>query len=372
MIIPPSGVLPVWLKEIKKHLDHEDKVFSWQIRFAHGDNRHKDTIGTRLTAKDERFLGVQKGELAHGWAFQGSNMICCTASKSMEGHLTSLFQDITYGPPNRYGQKGKARITYRPIRWGRIVGDEVHNESKEGTGTMKRINEIDGRMKEIGYPKARKWFLSGTPYEKSPAAMAGWIHLLEDQRWGEGYEGDEREVSYPRMAHAHANLQACTSQALKTMGQTHNALVRAAIDLGKSREKLDNGVSQLKSMKKAEVAQKELRTLRQQNQSLREDILEKDEAYRSKSEEYQQQLDVVVSIIWIRRTPDSKFFGHDLVTLPPHYHFDCLLNYPEEQVEQLTEAYYAITTRARENYEVEIAEHRRKPTGKEPKIKLET
>ena len=55
LIIVPAGFVANWLSEINLYLDIQDKIFDWQIRYGHADNKI-NKLAIRLTDADAYLL----------------------------------------------------------------------------------------------------------------------------------------------------------------------------------------------------------------------------------------------------------------------------------------------------------------------------
>ena len=147
-------------------------------------------------------------------------------------------------------------------------------------------NDKDFRLRQINQnmpgDTSRKILISGTPFETTPAHMSGWIEVMESDEWK---NPPSARTDYPRMNQHRRDLVHGTSIALTKLGKEHDRLVRVA--------------------------------LKHQRE---------DEARKMHAE----NMVVVVRSLWVRRTGDSNFMGYDLVVIPANYHFNCLLQYPEQ------------------------------------------
>ncbi len=131
-----------------------------------------------------------------------SHLLCFTTAASYEGQVKKKLSDCT---PEVLKSGKKPYIPpqwqWWAIGWGRIVVDEVHTESNEYTGTISKVRALNTTMRGR---IPRKLFLTGTPFETSPAHMAGWVGTLQDS--DTGWAPHLAIPNYPRMNNHRQNL----------------------------------------------------------------------------------------------------------------------------------------------------------------------
>jgi len=152
--------------------------------------------------------------------------------------------------------------------WGRVTADEAHTEVSMTAKTIHMFRNFGTGV--------RKWFLTGTPFESSPAQMAAWIGTIEAPYWSKPI----LSTSWPEKYSHQKKLKECTSTMLREMGKTHKRIVD-----GKEPDLL--------------VREKYLRTLT-----------------------------TVLGTLWLKRSAtQSTFFNHTLTDVQPntHQNIDCPL-----------------------------------------------
>jgi len=159
----------------------------------------------------EPYTADDPDDLRH--TFGQSRTIVITTRGSYNGHVKQIMKDIHYPPkpPRSRKVQQPVHILWN-IAWGRVVADEAHFEVTPTSGTIQLFKNA---------PVARKWFLTGTPFERSPAQMAGWIGTLETRDWIE----PRKYPSWPEKEAHCAKLKLCTASSLRQMGKMHDRIV---------------------------------------------------------------------------------------------------------------------------------------------------
>jgi len=159
----------------------------------------------------EPYTADDPDDLRH--TFGQSRTIVITTRGSYNGHVKQIMKDIHYPPKPPRSRKVQQPVhIYWNIAWGRVVADEAHFEVTPTSGTIQLFKNA---------PVARKWFLTGTPFERSPAQMAGWIGTLETRDWTE----PRKYPSWPEKEAHCAKLKLCTASSLRQMGKMHDRIV---------------------------------------------------------------------------------------------------------------------------------------------------
>ena len=323
LVLCPSVLLSHWLTQARQHLDLKDQVCDWTLRQGHNDAKLKH-LATKLSGDDYNLVARSPTRPFFDDHRDCSRVICFSTSGSYPGQVANKLADELPPPPNsRRGFAGVKHWSYWRVGWGRIVVDEVHLEHNDTAGTINLVRSLNNDMQgEI----PRKILISGTPFETSPAHMAGWISVTQDKRWTK----PPAVTDYPRMRTQQQNLHHCTSEALSELGRMHESLVKV---LNKQR----NG---------QEVKEDETRQL----------------------QEHQRSMSIVVQTLWLRRTKDSTFMGHTLVFVPANYHYDCLLQYPERYHNTLRDLFTKVTRQLQTSHETQVKRSRRSGTNTRPRV----
>ena len=355
LVLSPLGLLPNWLDEINKHLDMSDERIDWKIRYAHGDIKN-GSKAPKLSQDDwELVKTIRKGNsrlIPQDGSRSG--VIICSTSRSMYTHMTNVMATKTEGKIRKGGKRGPDHYEPWDIGFGRIIVDEVHTESNAISGTIKRVDDLDKLTK--GNPP-RKLFLTGTPFETTPANMAGWVSKLEAHWWTK-YK-DEYRVTYPRRHAACRNLRVCTSAAITELGKEHARLVREKLRLPHIEDDYEQARLDYMAAKKAHPQkesrskgdQKSIKKLLEKAQAKLKLVNESSADISNRERMHQKKMKLVVSTIWVRRTPDSLFFGFDLTVPIPNYHMDVVLHYPEKYREMLDERFDNVNGQVQQTYQ---------------------
>ena len=215
LIVVPAGLVANWLSEINKHLDLGNKTCDWQVRHAYADNKI-NKLATRLTANDRHLLEpiFNEDRMSYIPAVHQSRLICVTTRGCYTGHIVNVMRHSVLPPKASKKARQKPRVWVNwKIAWGRVAADECHTEVSPGAGTIHLFRSLG--------PNVRKWFLSGTPFERSPAQMGSWVSSLYHETWIK----PEPSPAWPEMAEHRSNLKFCTPTALKQLGKTHERIV---------------------------------------------------------------------------------------------------------------------------------------------------
>ena len=322
LVLTPAGLLSHWLHHARNYLDTKAQGCKWVVRQAYGDAKLK-TLAKKLDQHDRDLIRKSQRRPYFSIQHDRSNVICFSTSGSYSGQMDKVMADYT----PRQAKRGKAapvseKWTWWDIGWGRVLVDEVHVEHNETAGTINRVRTLNRAM-EPECP--RKILISGTPFESSPAHMAAWIGVIQDERW----LNPPRVSGYRRMRTQQGNLHLCTKDALIELGKRHDQLVKM----------LRNGEA-------------------------------KNCGQRLK--EHERSITTVVQTLWLRRTAESTFMGFDLVRIPPNFHYDCLLPYPERYHHILDDLFDQITKEIQEVYDRQLYLFNAKQKAVKPVIAVHT
>lgn len=140
-----------WCKEAMQHLDHNNDLLGpWNMRYGYPHKSSRDKRCSRLDRKDRGFLELQQAEAeSDRYHPSASATIIITIKGCWHNHVNTYFTQPT--------------VTFA---WGRVAADEAHKKQSNG-GTIKIFKQIGDDV--------RKWMLTGTPFESSPAQMSGWL-----------------------------------------------------------------------------------------------------------------------------------------------------------------------------------------------------
>lgn len=313
MIVVPAALVPNWLQEIRTHLESNDTHSRWEVRQAYDPKLSQ--LAAELT-KSDRLLIEREPELAERPTNlvhrpDQSRVIVVTTKGRYNGHVRELMKDIHYPPrPPRAKKTPLAEHRHWKVAWGRVVADEAHIEVTSTSGTVTLFRNFG--------PKVRKWFLTGTPFERSPASMAGWINTIETPEWTKPLPSP----SWPEKAAHCAKLKLCTSASLREMGKKHERIVAG-------REDQQIVINQ-----------------------------------------YVKLLTEVLGTLWLKRsTMQSTFFGYPLTQIIPNEHIDidCIL--PDKYKQIVNSELTAITEHLKTEHAANVKKWVRSGRlGREPQI----
>ena len=273
LVVVPAGLVANWLSEINLHLDMQDKTFDWQVRHGHADNK-MNKLAIRLTDADAHLL--EPSSNANGDIYRPSigqcRLVCVTTRGCYKAHVAGQIGQWILPPKANPRSKQKRREFHRRrIAWGRVAADECHTEVSNGAGTILLFRSFG--------PTVRKWFLSGTPFERSPAQMASWVSSLFDEWWNK----PDPSPAWPEKEAHRRNLRLCTPNALKELGKVHQRIV--------------DGTETKRSVKLQHIS----------------------------------NLTTVLRTLWIKRDADrSTFFDQPLTPLVPNTHCDIDCKLPDK------------------------------------------
>ena len=266
LIVGPATLIPVWLKEIDKHMIKGNPMFPWQPRYAYGTSMN----GRKLHKNDLDLLQPKADWDGKGcpWKKGSKFLIVVTSPGSYEGHVNNVF--ATWDQPKR--QRGKPlppKIRKLPdFGFGRVVVDEAHLENTKNATTITLMRTLNGKVQGSWPP--RKWFLTGTPFERGPKQIAYWIETLQDNNniWTDPEFFNDWDIGNDYLR----KLKDCTCQRLLQLDVVHQKLTS-----------VDKPDPKIRSEHLATLAN-------------------------------------VLGTLWLRRSPEtSSFFGYKLVVLPKHH-----------------------------------------------------
>ena len=289
VVVPPSLVAN-WLQECSTHINLAP--LGMHLRYAHGGKYGNDY--SELTSKDLHALrpGSDGGEIV-GQVGQ-SHWIVITTSHSYRNRVETVLRE-QYQPPVPANRKRLPERRWRPVRpaWSRVIRDEAHNEINPTATTITLFRECS--------PLTSRWMLTGTPFERSPDTLCGWIEAFSKSTWADHRSGNTAWLRKMR-----AGLRECTAEKVRNLGKQFRDLV---------------------------------------------DLETRD---RTKERQHGHALSCVLAQLWISRDSRSTWFGHPLVRLPPNTHVNILCHLPKEKERAINSAADQITKEMREDLEARV------------------
>ena len=286
LIVVPAGLVANWLAEINRHMDLYDDICDWQIRHAYADKK-MNKLATRLTDDDAHLLEPQRNGNSDTYrsTIGQCRLVCITTRGCYNAYVAGQIGQWILPPKAKPRSRQKPREFHRrKIAWGRVAADECHTEVSHAAGTIFLFRSFGASV--------RKWFLSGTPFERSPAQMASWVSSLFDEWWNK----PEPSYAWPEKATHRQDLKLCTPKALKDLGKAHERIVDGT-------EKNSRAISR-----------------------------------------HISNLTTVLRTLWIKRDADrSRFFDQPLTPLVPNTHCDVDCRLPDKFKDLVNSPVTAIT-----------------------------
>lgn len=278
----------MWLEEINRHLDLSPEL-KWRIRYAYSDSK-MNKLASALTKDDWDFITPQplnshQPDGEKGPALGQSSLICVTTSGSYHGHVTTKMGEW-FQPPRSGIRTRVPRLQFNKweLCWGRVAVDEAHLEVNVGSRSIRQVMQLGTG------PTPHKWFLTGTPFERSPGDMRNWVATLQDPSW----TAHTQNTTWPEKAQHRRKLSMCTAEALNQIGKDHVRLVEGG---------------------------------------------EKQGVHMLSQSTHVAKLQQILSTLWLKRSADtSTFFGKPLTEPIPNRHHIVECPLPAKYVEMVNKS----------------------------------
>lgn len=230
LIIVPKKLIRNWIREWHNYVDLANERLAMQLILGHQTpNTNVPTmtiyisslqyqearIFAQALAQEEAantYDQMQLSESAHDAIQRYNNhqytlppdierFVVLTTPGSFDGRVKEPMTVRAPVPKPRKGRGSKSADKYKKIRtdlWCRVIRDECHEERGE-----KQTSKI---MKSL-LKRPPCWMASGTPFDRSPADLAAYVSVLQDETW-------EKSDTYRH----------CQSSELKKLGMNFMAL----------------------------------------------------------------------------------------------------------------------------------------------------
>ena len=193
-MVVPAQVLPNWAAEAHKWLDnHDPDLGPWRVLVAY------DPPGGHPLFDKKHMPWLTLDPATGRYPPEASSVLVLTTVGCYFTRVESQ------GQPS----------------WSRMIVDEAHMTGKPSTRLPKLFHT---------FPRARKWFLTGTPFEASPDQLAGWIDTLQNDTWSVK-KPPRADPPWPRQDEHRRQLHKCTADALRRIGHRHRQLVKGEGDI---------------------------------------------------------------------------------------------------------------------------------------------
>lgn len=173
MALVPSRLLGNWAREWDRFVDANDTLLNLRLLVGHGQAKREE----RLTSHVRAGLATPLNSTP---ASSASRSLVITTPGSYKSNVAKALESIsysTYVPAGRVRPIQK-RESEKRDQWGQIYRDEYHEE--KGVGTMGMDICRSARTKNNS---CKVWFVSGTPWAKSPRDLQGVLEVLSGPSW---------------------------------------------------------------------------------------------------------------------------------------------------------------------------------------------
>lgn len=249
ILAPPMGV-SIWLDQAAHHMMDDPLLDPWVVRYGY---RYppKNGPSARLTADDCTYLTPQNQKKPFVYDPMASSTIVVTTKGCWKNHVQGVLalHDSDF-----------------VACWGRAIVDEAHKEQGNTSNGVKIFKELGD--------DTRRWMVTGTPFERSPDQMGGWLTALKQCCLWSGHSIQFHVPEWPRRNEHRKGLEVCKSTSIKVLSLDHKRLTTK------------KGSSDTKKM----------------------DL-------------HVAKLSKVLKTLWLKRDAEnSRFFGHALTLVPSNTH----------------------------------------------------
>lgn len=167
IFVPPT-LVGNWVEEWEKVIDPADSQLRMELFVGHG-----------MSGLGDRKLGPRHWKLfqwENGQAREGQErFVVVTTSQSYDNHVKAILQTDITPPKAKRARKEPQKVFQLRVAWGRAIRDEFHLEKNMAAATPTLFRSLKG--------DPYRWMMSGTPFETSPADLAGYLASLESPQW---------------------------------------------------------------------------------------------------------------------------------------------------------------------------------------------
>ena len=173
MALVPSKLLGNWAKEWNRFIDVNDTLLNFKLLIGHSQAKNDDA----LTGHVGDGLATAPNSTP---AQAASRFLVLTTPGSYKSNVAKALKRTfhsSYVPLGRKRAVQRLESEQRDV-WGQVYRDEYHEE--KGVGTVGMDVCRNARTKNNG---CQVWFVSGTPWAKSPRDLQGVLEVLSGPSW---------------------------------------------------------------------------------------------------------------------------------------------------------------------------------------------